>query len=75
LKIKTFIELQKMIADLSGLSPRMIDVHRLGDDGDFTATVRFESERASAARANVEAICHRLRLHYRLPGIPGDPDR
>ena len=57
-----------MIADLSGLRPNVIAVHKIGQEGNFGAKVVAGIEQASdgGQQANIEAICDRLRLKYSL---------
>ncbi len=68
LEAKTSDELQRMIADESGLPLSVVSVHKIGDDGNFGATViaGVTSVSGGAHQSNVEAICARLRLKYRL---------
>ena len=64
---KTYRELEQMIADLSGLRPNVIAVHKIGREGNFGATVIAGIGHVSAGQqSNIEAICDRLKLKYRL---------
>src|SRR4051794_29378528 len=65
---KTSQELREIVADLAGLSPSVINVHKIADVGNFGATViaGVTSVGGGAHQSNVEAICDRLRLKYRL---------
>ncbi len=65
---RTSRELEQMIADLSGLRPNFVTVFQIGQDGNFGAKVIAGIEQASdgGQQANIEAICDRLRLKYRL---------
>jgi hypothetical protein len=68
LESKTSRELQQMIADLSGLPPTIISVHKIGDTGNFGATViaGVTGVSGGAHQSNIETICDQLRLKYRL---------
>jgi hypothetical protein len=65
---RTSRELEQMIADLSGLRTKVVAVHKIGREGNFGATVVTGIGQASsgAQQSNIEAICDRLRLKYRL---------
>jgi hypothetical protein len=65
---KTSHELGQMIADLSGVRPNVIAVHKIGQEGSFGATVigGIMDPTGGEQQSNIEAICDRLRLRYRL---------
>jgi hypothetical protein len=65
---KTFREIQRLIADLSGLSPNIISVHKIEDAGNFGATViaGIAIVGDGSQQSRIETICDHLRLKYRL---------
>ena len=65
---KTFREIQRLIADLSGLGPNIISVHKIEDAGNFGATVIAEIAIVGdgSQQSRIETICDHLRLKYRL---------
>jgi hypothetical protein len=65
---KTSGELEQMIADLSGLRPNVIAVHKIGHEGNFSAKVIAGIGQVSGGgqQSNIDAICDRLCLKYRL---------
>lgn len=65
---KTSNELQQIVADEGGLSLGVVKIIKIGDEGDFSATVigGHALVRGGARQSDIEAICDRLRLKYRL---------
>ena len=68
LEPKTSRELKQMICDQSRLPPSIVSVQKMGNAGDFTATVIAGVKVVSGAelQSQVEAICDLLRLKYKL---------
>lgn len=56
-----------MISDLCGVEPESIEVDRVDLAGDFSATLTG-SDVNKEQRANLDAICNRMRAVYRLKG-------
>jgi hypothetical protein len=65
-KTKNLDELWQMLADQSGVNPRVISVQRVSDDGAFRATVVGAVRDFSGDQSRLDAACDRLRLKYRL---------
>jgi hypothetical protein len=63
---KTLDELRQMLAEQSGVNPRVISVQKVGDDGDFGATVVGAVRDFSGEQSKLDATSDRLRLKYRL---------
>jgi hypothetical protein len=67
---KTAFQLEEMIADLTGFSAKVIDVTRVGTDGDFNASMvgSVAGVSKSRAHADVEVACSQLKLRFKLKG-------
>ena len=65
---KTSHEIRRLIADQSGLTPNIISVHKIGDAGNFGATViaGIAVVGDGAQQSKIETICDHLRLKYGL---------
>jgi hypothetical protein len=65
---KTSRELQQIVADQSRLPPTYISVFKIGETGNFGATVLAFAAIRNIGRhqSNMETICDQLRLKYRL---------
>jgi hypothetical protein len=74
---KSSAELEKMIADLSGLRPNVISVHEIGRQGNFGSKIIAGIGQVSGAgqQSNVEAICNRLPLEIRCIVAVGGSSR
>jgi hypothetical protein len=60
-------ELQQKIADLCGLRQEAISISRIGDDGNFGATViAGVTGVRDRAQQDIERICGQLRSKYKL---------
>ena len=68
LESTTSYQLEEMIAELAGFSATSIDVVKVGNSGDFHATVigTVAAVSPSRAQSDVEAICRQLRLKFKL---------
>jgi hypothetical protein len=65
---KTLIELEKIVADFVGFDQKVIIVSRVGEQGDFAATVTDATAwlTKSTAQLEVDKACVKLRAIYRL---------
>jgi hypothetical protein len=65
---KTAFQLEEMIADLTGFNARAIDVTKVGNSGEFNASIVGSVAAVSKARAHadVEAACRQLNLKFKL---------
>ena len=71
LEPKTSSELRQLIAELGSLSPNVFRLHKIGDVGNFTATmIAGTGVRGGVNQSNLKAICDRLSLKYRLKDWP-----
>lgn len=60
-------ELKQKIADLSGLRQDAISIYKIGDNGDFGATVIAGITGAKdRAQRQIETICDQLRSRYKI---------
>jgi hypothetical protein len=67
LEPKTSYELRQLIAELGSLSLNVFRLHKIGEAGNFTATmIAGTGVHGGANQSNLKAICDRLRLKYRL---------
>ena len=68
LESKTAQQLEEMIADLTGFNATSIDAIKIGNSGDFSATVLGAVAAVSKSRAqsDVEAACRQLRMKFKL---------
>jgi hypothetical protein len=68
LESKTAFQLEEMIADLAGFAATAIDVVKVGNNGDFSATLIGTAASVSKSRAqsDIEVVCRQLRLKFKL---------
>jgi hypothetical protein len=67
-EFKTAFQLEEMIADLAGFNATSIHVSKVGNAGDFRATMvgTVAAVSASRAQSDIDAISAKLRLKFRL---------
>jgi hypothetical protein len=66
---KTAFQLEKMIADITGLDTTGVHIIKVGNGGDFGATFMKGSSAgvsASRAQSDIDAACRQLKLKFKL---------
>ena len=65
---KSAFQLEQMIAELTGFDAKIIDVTKVGNSGDFSATLigTVAAVSKSRAQSDVDAACRQLKLKFKL---------